>query len=83
MCLTNSVFFFLRRAHFLHAVLHVLCVVRVMRVLVFDSWCAWSAVGVMSVICDVCTVRGHAWSVCLTVCVAFTLRTMVHVHCVQ
>lgn len=33
--------------------------------------------------CDVCTVRGHACSVCLTVCVVFTPRTMVHVYCVQ
>lgn len=37
----------------------------------------------LSVICDVCTACGHAWTLSHTVCVVFTLRTVVHVHCVQ
>jgi len=37
----------------------------------------------MSVICEVCTLWGHGRSVSLTVSVVFTLRTVVHVYCVQ
>ena len=37
----------------------------------------------MSVVCDVRTVCGHAWSVSLTVCAVFTLRTVLQMYCVQ
>jgi len=96
VCCTNSVFLLLWSVCVcvcvcvLHVALYVLyvwcsfctcdcdlCVV------VSDRLYVWLAVGVTGVICDVCTVCGHAWSVSLTGCVVFTLRTVFHASSVQ
>lgn len=88
VCFINSLFFLLWFAYFFNVIFHALCVVCVLSVrlwfvCVLDRLCVWLAVWVMSVICDLRTVCGHAWWVCLTVCVLFTLRNVVHVHFVE
>jgi len=90
VCCKNSVFFLLWCVCFLHVasyVLYVWCAFCMCDcdscVVVFDRLGVWLAVRVMRVVCDVRTVCGHAWSVSLTMCVVFSLRTVLQVYCVQ
>lgn len=82
MCCLDSVFFLLWYTCVFNVGLYVRYVWRAFCMCDCDL-CVWLAFGVMSVICYVCTVCGHAWPVCLTVCVVITLRSVVHVNCVQ